>query len=112
MNVRSLTRLLKALSDETRLGIVALLAHGELCVCHLEAALNLSQPNISRHMAILRSAGVVEPRRFGNWIYYRLAPQGDAEGAKLLSALARSSVDDKALQRRVRRVTQCCGPRR
>ncbi len=48
LGVRPLTRLFRALADETRLRIVALLAHGELCVCHLETALELSQPNVSR----------------------------------------------------------------
>ena len=56
VEVRQLTRLLKALGDETRLRMVALLAHGELCVCHLESALELSQPTASRHLAVLRAA--------------------------------------------------------
>ncbi len=73
IEVRPFTRLFKALGDETRLRIVALLSHGELCVCHLEDALNLAQPNVSRHLGILRQAGVVEHRREGSWVYYRLA---------------------------------------
>ena len=61
--VRPLTKLFRALGDETRLRIVALLSHGELCVCHLENALDLSQPNVSRQLGILRAAGVVDARR-------------------------------------------------
>jgi DNA-binding transcriptional ArsR family regulator len=78
LDVRSFSRLFKALGDETRLRIVALLAHGELCVCHLEDALRISQPKVSRHLAILRAAGVVDHRREGTWVYYRLAPQAEA----------------------------------
>ena len=54
LDVRPLTRLFRALGDETRLRIVALLSHGELCVCHIEAALDLNQSTASRHLGILR----------------------------------------------------------
>jgi ArsR family transcriptional regulator, arsenate/arsenite/antimonite-responsive transcriptional repressor len=66
-------RLFKALSDETRLRIVALLCRGELCVCDLMAILDLPQSTVSRHLATLRHAGLVEDRRQGVWMYYRLA---------------------------------------
>ena len=55
-----MARLFKALGDETRLRIVALLSHGELCVCHIEAALTLTQPTASRHLGVLRATGVVD----------------------------------------------------
>lgn len=110
LDVRSVSRLLKALGDETRLRIVALLSHGELCVCHVERALALSQPNASRQLAILRGAGVVEPRRKGNWIYYRLAAQADEDCRRLLKTLIASFARRDVLERDVRRVTQCCGP--
>ena len=51
LDVRPVSRLFKALGDETRLRIVALLSHGELCVCHIQEALGLSQPNVSRQVA-------------------------------------------------------------
>ncbi len=64
----------RALGDETRRRIVFLLHQGdELCVCELTAALGLSQPKISRHLAQLRAAGLVRDRRRGQWIFYRLA---------------------------------------
>lgn len=63
----------RALSDDTRLRCLALLhAEGELCVCELTHALNEAQPKISRHLAYLREAGLVDDRRAGLWIYYRL----------------------------------------
>jgi ArsR family transcriptional regulator len=63
----------KALADETRLRILALLlAEGELCVCDIIAALKLPQSTISRHLAILRKSGWVNDRRCGLWIYYSI----------------------------------------
>ncbi|WP_229360257.1 metalloregulator ArsR/SmtB family transcription factor [Ferrimonas sediminicola] len=64
----------KLLSDETRLRCVLLLVRrGELCVCELVEALNESQPKISRHLASLRSQGLLKDRRQGQWVYYSLA---------------------------------------
>ena len=88
LNVQPMSRLFKALGDPTRLRIVALLAHGELCVCHFQEALGLSQPNVSQQLGVLRSAGVVESRREGCWIYYKLSPQPDAECERQLRQLA------------------------
>jgi ArsR family transcriptional regulator len=61
----------KALADETRLRILALLLAGELCVCEIIAALELPQSTISRHLACLRKSGWVLGRRQGTWMYYR-----------------------------------------
>lgn len=65
----------KSLADETRLRCVAVLQRrGELCVCELTQALQMSQPKISRHLALLRSNGLLLDRRQGIWIYYRINP--------------------------------------
>ncbi|MDR3433086.1 MAG: metalloregulator ArsR/SmtB family transcription factor [Rouxiella aceris] len=65
----------KYLSEDTRLTIILLLrSSGELCVCELVAALNETQPKISRHLAMLREGGVLADRRQGKWIHYRLSP--------------------------------------
>ncbi len=67
------TGFFKQLSDETRLRcLMLLLAEGELCVCELTFALDLSQPKISRHLAHLRQAGLVQDKRAGQWIHYQL----------------------------------------
>jgi len=64
----------KCLSDETRLSIVMLVAeHKELCVCDLTEKLQLSQPKISRHLALLRASGILQDRRQGQWVYYSIA---------------------------------------
>ena len=61
------------LSDATRLRALMLIrAEGELCVCELTFALGESQPKISRHLALMREAGLVEARREGTWMFYRM----------------------------------------
>ena len=65
----------KMLADSTRLRCLLLMqAEGELCVCELTHALNLSQPKISRHLAHLRETGVLVARRNGTWMNYRINP--------------------------------------
>jgi ArsR family transcriptional regulator len=110
LDVRALSRLFRALGDETRLRIVALLSHGELCVCHVEEALGLTQPTASRHLSVLKAAGVVEPRREGTWIYYSLAAQTDEECKRQLRAVVKSFADKDLLRRDVERLVRIRGP--
>jgi ArsR family transcriptional regulator len=63
----------KALSDQTRLRILGLLLTGEVCVCHIHETLRISQPKASRHLAYLRTAGLVDARRDGLWMHYKLS---------------------------------------
>lgn len=70
--MKELSSLFKALSDETRLRIVKLLENGELCVCHIVAAVDMSQSRVSFHLKILKAAGLVADRREGKWTHYRL----------------------------------------
>jgi len=70
-------RLFKALADTTRLRILGLLLRGEVCVCHIHESLRVPQPKVSRHLAYLRRAGLVETRRAGVWVHYRLAETSD-----------------------------------
>ncbi|SDH63063.1 ArsR family transcriptional regulator [Pseudomonas benzenivorans] len=70
------TTVFKCLADETRVRLMLLIAREqELCVCELTCALDESQPKISRHLAQLRSCGLLADRRQGQWVYYRLHPQ-------------------------------------
>lgn len=109
-SIRPVSQLFKALGDDTRLRIVALLAHGELCVCHLQEALRLTQPTASRHMAVLRSAGVVEARRQGSWVYYRLATQEDDIRKRQLRAVVREFAREDTLRGDVERLLRVRGP--
>ena len=78
-------QLFKTLSDETRLGIVLLLREaGELCVCDLCAALEQSQPKISRHLAMLRESGLLLDRKQGKWVHYRLSPHIPSWAAQVI----------------------------
>jgi len=70
--MKELLSVFKALSDETRLRIVKLLENGELCVCHIVAAVDMSQSKISFHLKILKEAGLVKDWREGKWMHYRL----------------------------------------
>jgi ArsR family transcriptional regulator len=81
-----LGQLCKALSDDTRLRTLALLASGEICVCHIHGALGVPQPTASRHLAYLRRAGLVTTRRDGLWVHYRLAWPADPALARVLRA--------------------------
>jgi ArsR family transcriptional regulator len=85
--MKTTARIFKALSDETRLRILALLRDGELCVCDLMAPLGLPQSTISRHLAYLRNAGLVEDRRQGVWMFYRTAAVGEPFLSEFLAAL-------------------------
>jgi ArsR family transcriptional regulator len=89
--VNDLADTFKALSDETRLQIVALLLEREgLCVCDFVGALGLTQSKASRHLRYLYHAGLVEDRREGLWMHYRISPKLTAEQATIINALSRA----------------------
>ncbi|NTV52394.1 MAG: metalloregulator ArsR/SmtB family transcription factor [Candidatus Firestonebacteria bacterium] len=94
------TAYFKALSDPTRLRLATLLArHGEVCVCELAGALDDPEFKVSRHLSVLRSAGVVETRRSGTWMHYRLAdPRNDLESG--LQGCLRDCLQGHALVQR------------
>ncbi|HXH34349.1 MAG TPA: metalloregulator ArsR/SmtB family transcription factor [Plantibacter sp.] len=82
----SLERTFKALADQTRLRIVGLLRSGEVCVCDIHGSLGLPQPAVSRHLAYLRKSGLVDGRKDGLWVHYRLASLPDPVMQALLDA--------------------------
>ena len=87
MRIMNQTTIFQALSDETRLRALALMHHaGELCVCELVHALELSQPKISRHMAAMRDAGIVDSRRHAQWVFYFIAPSLPAWQSQIIDA--------------------------
>ncbi len=86
-----LAQVFKALGDPVRLRLVSLIgAHrgGEVCVCELTTAFDLTQPTISHHLKVLREAGIIGSERRGTWVYYRLVPAALDRMAALLSAPA------------------------
>ncbi|HMT07127.1 MAG TPA: metalloregulator ArsR/SmtB family transcription factor [Pyrinomonadaceae bacterium] len=88
----TLTSLFLALSDPTRLRLLRLMADGEVSVGYLADELGESQPKISRHLATLRSMGLVSTRRDGKWIYYAIEHQDDSTADSILSMAVGSSV--------------------
>jgi len=114
--MKKTAQLFKALCDETRLRILALLTHGELCVCDLMATLDLPQSTVSRHLAYLRNAGLVEDRRQGVWMYYHLTTPSSELGDVVASlperlATLESGQRDQELLRDhlARKTTTVCG---
>lgn len=111
------TEVFKCLADETRLRMVLLIEREqELCVCELTCAIDESQPKISRHLALLRSAGLLADRRQGQWVYYRLHPQLPPWVMQILSVteeenrswLSTQMCRLKAMGDRPARAAACC----
>ena len=105
-----------ALSDETRRRLLALLVgDDELCVCELCYALDLPQPKVSRHLAVMRESEVLSVRREGLWIYYRIHPLLPAWAYRILdqmgqgcAALAIFQEDGARLKAMPNRPARCC----
>lgn len=108
-----MARLFQALADGTRLRILGLLMAGEVCVCDIHETLRIPQPKASRHLAYLRRAGLVEARREGLWMHYRLAGAGDPITHTIRDAVihALGHVDTvKKDAERLEQTTGCCVP--
>src|SRR5213083_1313865 len=108
--VADMERLFHALADSTRLRILGLLLTGEVCVCHIHESLRIPQPKASRHLAYLRRAGLVDTRRDGLWVHYRLARMVDTVMQALIDAaghaighLASGEKDRRRLAQRIER---------
>lgn len=96
--MRKVVDLFKVLSDETRLRLITALGKGEFCVCELVDALKVSQYNISRHLGVLRKSGLVDDRKEGVWVYYRLAPKAKPIIDDILKALNKHIASEKVIK--------------
>lgn len=97
----------KALSDPARVRVlVLLLQQGELCVCELVDAMEMSQSTLSSHLQIIRQAGLVTTRREGKWVYYGLEPAQTPLMESLLAQHQATLKADKRLQRDAQRIAQ------
>lgn len=84
-----------AIANDIRLRCLMLMQlEGELCVCELTHALDLSQPMISRHLALLRETGLVQTRRDGQWMYYTLHPELPAWSKKVIRETAKANAEE------------------
>ncbi|EXF56982.1 bacterial regulatory, arsR family protein [Acinetobacter sp. 1294596] len=88
------TDFFKCLSDPTRLDILKLvLAKQNMCVCELTERLQLSQPKISRHLALLRNLSILLDQRQGQWVYYRLNPNLPEWAKAVLNIISNQNED-------------------
>jgi ArsR family transcriptional regulator len=71
--MRDLLKVLKAAADKNRLRILKMLEQKDMCVCELSAALGITQPSVSKHLSLLKEAGLVNDKRNGQWIDYKLS---------------------------------------
>jgi ArsR family transcriptional regulator len=100
----------QALADPTRLRVLHALSEGELCVCQITELAGLAPSTVSRHMAVLQSAGLVESRKEARWVYYSLPEEPDALTAGAvgwaLGAFA-STEQAKSDRRSLQEIVQC-----
>src|SRR5688572_20971330 len=112
LDVKLYTTFFAALSDPNRLRLLHLMKDGEICVCFLQGTLRTNQPKISRHLAYLRRAGLVEARREGKWMHYRLKKLPDAL-RRILNEILKATREERQIQNDARRAQQIqCAPQR
>jgi DNA-binding transcriptional ArsR family regulator len=114
--MRDFMNITKALADQNRVRALLALAPGELCVCQITELFGLAPSTVSKHLSILYQAGLVESRKEGRWIYYKLAGR-DAPAAvrgaiawarKSLAGNAQVAADARALKRILKRTPAAC----
>jgi ArsR family transcriptional regulator len=104
-------RFFQALGDNTRLRLLNLMGDQEICVCYFVEILDQPQPKISRHLAYLRSAGIVAARREGKWMHYRMVMPPNIGAAKVLQQTIAWLSEERAMQAdRTRLSKACCSP--
>lgn len=106
-----LERFFQALADNTRLRLLNLMGGQEICVCYLVEILGGPQPKISRHLAYLRSAGIVAARREGKWMHYRVVMPPHIGASQILKQTLGCLHEEKAMRADRARLTKaCCSP--
>ena len=112
-SLADIERLFKALADTTRLRIMNLLLAGEVCVCDIHDTLGIPQPKASRHLAYLRAAGLVDARKEGQWVHYRLSTSTDPVRSVIRDAVTHALGHIEAVRKdaeRFEKRTGCCVP--
>lgn len=108
----TLETLFQALADRTRLRLLNLMMGGEICVCFFIEVLDEPQPKISRHLAYLRSAGLVRARRQAKWAHYAITPPEHPAAAAAFQAVLTALEHDREMEReRTALARLCCSPR-
>ena len=108
--MREVMDVLKALADENRVRLLFALKGGELCVCQLVALLELAPSTVSKHLTILRSARLIDSRKNGRWMHYRLANKlGPASAGKALGLLFKDMKNTDQIVKDQKRLKTICG---
>lgn len=102
------TAIFKAFADPTRLRLLNLLRGGERCVCELVDVVGGPQPRVSRHLAYLKKAGLVNARKEGQWVHYRLAPPRDELHRRLIDCVGQCFGDVKQFQKDEAKLAKLC----
>lgn len=107
------TSLFATLAESIRLRCLTLIARrGELCVCELVAALDQPQPKISRHLAIMRDAGLLRDRRDAQWVLYALSSELQPWAKAIVDGALVATVDDAQHIKDLKRLGKACRPAR
>lgn len=101
-------RFFQALGDNTRLRLLNLMGEQEICVCYFVEILDQGQPKISRHLAYLRRAGIVEARREGKWMHYRMVMPPNVGAAQVLRQTLAWLKEERTMQADRSRLTKAC----
>lgn len=105
--MKDLMALLKAASDQNRVRLLMALRHGELCVCQLIEFIQLAPSTVSKHMSILRNADMVESRKKGRWVYYRLpVDEKGTRASAFLSWLEEALDEDLSIRNDMKRLEE------
>ena len=108
--MREVMDVLKALADESRLRALCALEGGELCVCQLIALLDLAPSTVSKHLTILRAARLVESRKDGRWMYYRLSRDFSAPSmGKIIALLCKDMAQTSRIVEDRQKLKRICG---
>jgi len=100
MGLNQYETVMKAASDPTRVRILKILESGEICVCQIIAVVQLSQPTISNHLSLLKSAGLIKDRKDKKWVFYSLDGQdADEYAGRVLRNLRGWLNDDPLIER-------------
>ena len=100
-----------ALADRTRLRLLNLMRDGEVCVCFFAGTLDTNNPKISRHLSYLKRAGLVEGRRDGKWMHYRIRTPDDPLAAEVFDSTMKLLAADREMNADRRQFAEfCCSP--
>ena len=110
--MKTFVRIMKALSDPSRVRVLKLLEDRSLCVCEIQSVLGLAQPTVSSHMKILEDAGLVSKERQGTWMIYSQALDDDSPQAMVMLAQLRGWLnEDEPLQNMIQALPQAASLR-